>query len=181
MSASRLERLQEREDKDIKTVKESPSLPLSELKKSLKKEQAEKENYAFLALEDNIWYYRDRQNLPRGPCPLNSLRMAWINGIIDENTIVWGQGLEEWVPIRNVSALPALIRNFEVVVLTWAKKKLFMDRQLAQCKAQRMQRIQELKAAKPMSCCAKKAQEATPAMACLSLAMPLPQLKKSEQ
>jgi hypothetical protein len=65
------------------------------------------------ALEDNIWYYRDRASVPRGPCPLTTLRTAWINGVIDEKTLVWGQGLEEWVPVRNVRALPALIRNVE--------------------------------------------------------------------
>jgi len=65
------------------------------------------------ALEDNIWYYRDRASVPRGPCPLTTLRTAWINGVIDENTLVWGQGLEEWVPVRNVRALPALIRTVE--------------------------------------------------------------------
>ena len=41
------------------------------------------------------------------------MRTCWINGTIDEHTLVWGQGLEEWVPLRNVRALPALIRNLE--------------------------------------------------------------------
>jgi hypothetical protein len=76
-------------------------------------EAAADDGCGIAALEDNIWYYRDRMSVPRGPCPLTTLRTAWINGVIDENTLVWGQGLEEWVPVRNVRALPALIRTVE--------------------------------------------------------------------
>ena len=37
----------------------------------------------------NVWYYRDRLSVPRGPCTMPVLREAWSNGVIDENTIVW--------------------------------------------------------------------------------------------
>ena len=36
-----------------------------------------------------------------------------VHGIIDENTLVWGQGLADWLPIRNVRTLVAQIRTME--------------------------------------------------------------------
>ena len=65
------------------------------------------------ALEDNVWYYRDRAGLPRGPCQLSTLRACWVNAIIDEFTIVWGQGLEAWYPIHNVVGLTANIQSYD--------------------------------------------------------------------
>jgi hypothetical protein len=29
--------------------------------------------------------------VPRGPCPLHVLKDCWVQGVIDENTLVWGQ------------------------------------------------------------------------------------------
>lgn len=34
---------------------------------------------------------RDRMSVPRGPCPLHVLKDCWVQGVIDENTLVWGQ------------------------------------------------------------------------------------------
>lgn len=34
---------------------------------------------------------RDRLSTPRGPCSLPVLREAWTQGVIDANTLVWGQ------------------------------------------------------------------------------------------
>eukprot|EP00898_Chlorokybus_atmophyticus_P002102 jgi/Chlat1/2893/Chrsp2S00358 len=70
----------------------------------------------------NTWYYRDRANRPRGPCELGVLRAAWINGIIDRDTIVWGMGLEDWAPLRNVYRLEQDIRTPEVDTLTTLKR-----------------------------------------------------------
>lgn len=33
----------------------------------------------------------DRMSVPRGPCSLPVLREAWTQGVVDENTLVWGQ------------------------------------------------------------------------------------------
>ena len=60
-----------------------------------------------------MWYYRDRAGLPRGPCQLSTLRACWVNAIIDEFTIVWGQGLEAWYPIHNVVGLTANIQSYD--------------------------------------------------------------------
>ena len=38
-------------------------------------------------------YYRDRLSTPRGPCNIWVLRDCWASGVIDENTLMWGQGL----------------------------------------------------------------------------------------
>eukprot|EP00238_Polyblepharides_amylifera_P000755 CAMPEP_0196572352 /NCGR_PEP_ID=MMETSP1081-20130531/2422_1 /TAXON_ID=36882 /ORGANISM="Pyramimonas amylifera, Strain CCMP720" /LENGTH=127 /DNA_ID=CAMNT_0041889649 /DNA_START=332 /DNA_END=718 /DNA_ORIENTATION=+ len=57
---------------------------------------------------------------------MSTLRAAWVEGIVDEHTLVWGLGLEEWLPVRNVRALPSLIRNFETVFLTWFKRVTYM-------------------------------------------------------
>lgn len=58
-------------------------------------------------------YYRDRLDTPRGPCPLPILRQAWVAGVIDEDTLVWGEGLMDWLPIRNVRTLVPQIRSKE--------------------------------------------------------------------
>ena len=41
------------------------------------------------------------------------LRDCWSAGVIDENTLVWGQGLADWLPAKNVNMLIPQIRNFE--------------------------------------------------------------------
>uniref|UniRef100_A0A7S0R4W1 GYF domain-containing protein n=1 Tax=Pyramimonas obovata TaxID=1411642 RepID=A0A7S0R4W1_9CHLO len=178
--ASRLERLQEK-SAEVKPSKPSnSSKPFSRdgANKQLKKDEWEANNYAFLALEDNIWYYRDRASVPRGPAPISTLRQCWINGMIDRNTLVWGQGLEEWVPLRNVRALPQLIHNFETVFLTNLNRAVsaFMPK-----RAHRQAPVTSAPASAPKSTkgtkkgSASKKQEAAPqvAPACLSLAFPI--------
>jgi hypothetical protein len=49
----------------------------------------------------------------RGPCNLHVLRDCWVHGVVDENTLVWGQGLCDWLPIRNVRTLVPQIRTVE--------------------------------------------------------------------
>ena len=60
--------------------------------------------------------------VPRGPCTLHVLRDCWVHGVVDENTLVWGQGLCDWLPIRNVRTLVPQIRTVEgrqhVLILT---------------------------------------------------------------
>ena len=41
------------------------------------------------------------------------LREAWCSGVIDENTLVWGQGLGDWLPVKNVRTLIPQIRTLE--------------------------------------------------------------------
>merc|ERR1711918_116033 len=85
----------------------------------------------------NVWYYRDRLSVVRGPCTLPVLREAWAGGIIDDKTLVWGNGLIDWIPIRNVSLLTSSIRTPEVQLATWFKKKIWFERKLHQVRKMR--------------------------------------------
>mmetsp|Transcript_20883 Transcript_20883/g.51195 ORF Transcript_20883/g.51195 Transcript_20883/m.51195 type:complete len:128 (-) Transcript_20883:521-904(-) len=76
-----------------------------------------------IAIKDNIWYYKDRLNVSRGPCDLKILKSCWINGIIDQNTLVWGQGLDQWIPLKNVRGLLICIRSPEVQLATKISKE----------------------------------------------------------
>lgn len=55
----------------------------------------------------------DRMSVPRGPCPLHVLKDAWVQGAIDENTMVWGHGLYDWLPAKNVKLLLPMVRTPE--------------------------------------------------------------------
>ena len=74
------------------------------------------------ATKKNIWYYRDRLLCVRGPCTLPVLRECWVKGIIDENTLIWGQGLQDYIPVKNVRTLLPQIRTPEVRFATWISK-----------------------------------------------------------
>lgn len=84
--------------------------------------QYEMINYQRMLMRKNIWYYRDRMSVPRGPCPLHVLKDCWVQGVIDENTLVWGGGLYDWLPIKNVKLLIPMIRTPEVQLGAWMKK-----------------------------------------------------------
>lgn len=84
--------------------------------------QYEMINYQRMLLRKNIYYYRDRMSVPRGPCPLHVLKDAWVQGVIDENTLVWGQGLYDWLPAKNIKLLLPMIRTPEVQLGAWMKR-----------------------------------------------------------
>ena len=56
-------------------------------------------------MRTNIWFYRDRTGLPRGPCTLETVRKCYANGIVDQHTLFWGNGLGDWVPLRNIRGM----------------------------------------------------------------------------
>lgn len=85
----------------------------------------------------NVWYYRDRLSVPRGPCAMHVMRHCWMNGVIDENTLVWGQGLVDWLPVRNVRTLVPHIRTVEVQIGTWIKKNLALKPAINRARKQR--------------------------------------------
>lgn len=94
-------------------------------------------DYVRTATAKNIWYYRDRLSTPRGPCSLPVLREAWTQGVIDANTLVWGQGLADWLPIKNVRTLVPQIRTVEVQIATWVKKQFALKPALARARKER--------------------------------------------
>ena len=63
------------------------------------------------AMEDNVFFYRDRTGWARGPCNLECMRKCWVNDIIDEHTLTWCNGLSDFLPIRNVRGLQRHIEN----------------------------------------------------------------------
>jgi hypothetical protein len=74
---------------------------------------------------------------PRGPCSLPVLREAWVNGVIDEQTLVWGQGLSDWLPVKNVRTLVPQIRTVEVQIATWIKKNFALRPALSRARKER--------------------------------------------
>jgi hypothetical protein len=59
----------------------------------------------------NVWFYRDRTGLPRGPCTLNTVRKCYANGIVDQHTLFWGNGLGDWVPLRNIRGMASSLSD----------------------------------------------------------------------
>eukprot|EP00873_Tetraselmis_striata_P012050 jgi/Tetstr1/432314/TSEL_021715.t1 len=100
-------------------------------------EQKQQVDYIRTATKKNVWYYRDRLNTARGPCTMPVMREAWVQGIIDEHTLVWGQGLADWLPVRNVRTLVPQIRTVEVQVATWVKKQFVLKPALEKIRKER--------------------------------------------
>lgn len=61
----------------------------------------------------SMWYYKDRMGVSRGPASIYTLRSCWKNGFIDQDTLIWGSGLMDFLPIKNVRTLVAQIRTPE--------------------------------------------------------------------
>ena len=45
---------------------------------------------------------------------------------MDEHTMMWGNGLGDWIPARNVRGLIPLIRNPPTILMSWIVRK-FVD------------------------------------------------------
>ena len=63
------------------------------------------------------WYYKDRLGRTRGPLELITLKTAWGAGIIDKNTFIWGEDMDEWAPIHMVYGLERAIATWEGLTL----------------------------------------------------------------
>ena len=94
-----------------------------------------------------IYWYRDRSGLPRGPMTIDILKKCWINGIIDENTLMWGNGLGDWVPMRNVRGMAEVLHEPKTVFLKWLTQKVAFPK--ADRRARRQQLYEEGKAGSP--------------------------------
>ncbi|XP_058075089.1 protein TIC 56, chloroplastic [Magnolia sinica] len=73
----------------------------------------EKRYYDFI-MRSGGWYYKDRLGRTRGPLELITLKTAWGAGIIDTNTFIWGEDMDEWAPIGMVYGLEQAIATWEV-------------------------------------------------------------------
>lgn len=72
----------------------------------------EKRYYDFI-MRSGGWYYKDRLGRTRGPCELIQLKTAWGGGIIDKDTFIWGEDMDEWAPIHMVYGLEKAIATWE--------------------------------------------------------------------
>lgn len=57
------------------------------------------------------WYYKDRLGRTRGPMELVNMKTAWAGGIIDRNTFIWGDDMDEWAPISMVYGLEQCVNT----------------------------------------------------------------------
>ncbi|XP_074302070.1 protein TIC 56, chloroplastic-like [Silene latifolia] len=73
----------------------------------------EKRYYDFI-MKTGGWFYKDRLGRSRGPCELIQLKTAWGAGIIDTDTFIWGEDMDEWAPIGMVYGLEPAIATWEV-------------------------------------------------------------------
>lgn len=73
----------------------------------------EKRYYDFI-MRSGGFYYKDRIGRTRGPCELIQLKTAWGAGIIDKYTFIWGEDLDEWVPIGMLYGMERAIATWEV-------------------------------------------------------------------
>ncbi|XP_021888693.1 protein TIC 56, chloroplastic [Carica papaya] len=73
----------------------------------------EKRYYDFI-MRSSGWYYKDRLGRTRGPLELITLKTAWGAGIIDKDTFIWGEDMDEWAPIHMVYGLERAIATWEV-------------------------------------------------------------------
>ncbi|KAJ9545235.1 hypothetical protein OSB04_024942 [Centaurea solstitialis] len=73
----------------------------------------EKRYYDFI-MRSGGFYYKDRIGRTRGPCELIQLKTAWGAGIIDKYTFIWGEDLDEWVPIGALYGMERAIATWDV-------------------------------------------------------------------
>ncbi|XP_050212538.1 protein TIC 56, chloroplastic [Mercurialis annua] len=73
----------------------------------------EKRYYDFI-MKSGGFYYKDRLGRTRGPMEMIQLKTAWGGGIIDKDTFVWGEDLDEWAPIHMIYGMERAIATWEV-------------------------------------------------------------------
>ncbi|KAF7842739.1 protein TIC 56, chloroplastic [Senna tora] len=89
-----------------------PGRPI-DVAQSIGYKKLEKRYYDFV-MRTGGWYYKDRLGRTRGPLELITLKTAWGAGIIDKNTFVWGEDMDEWAPIHMIYGLERAIATWEV-------------------------------------------------------------------
>lgn len=72
--------------------------------------------YADFTMRAGGWYYKDRLGRTRGPMELINLKTAWAAGIVDKNTFIWGDDMDEWAPIGMVYGLQSAVETPDLKV-----------------------------------------------------------------
>ncbi|GLJ37513.1 hypothetical protein SUGI_0762290 [Cryptomeria japonica] len=70
--------------------------------------------YLDFAQRYGSWYYKDRLGRTRGPMELITLRTALAGAIVDKDTFVLGDDMDEWTPIGMVYGLESAVNTFDV-------------------------------------------------------------------
>ncbi|XP_051113831.1 protein TIC 56, chloroplastic [Andrographis paniculata] len=73
----------------------------------------ERRYYDFI-MKSGGFFYKDRLGRTRGPMELIQLKTAWGGGIIDKDTFVWGEDMDEWAPIHMIYGMERAIATWEV-------------------------------------------------------------------
>ncbi|KAH9547209.1 hypothetical protein CY35_11G023100 [Sphagnum magellanicum] len=74
--------------------------------------------YSDYVMRAGGWYYKDRLGRSRGPMELVNLKTAWAAGIVDKNTFIWGDDMDEWAPIGMVYGLETAIATPDIKLAT---------------------------------------------------------------
>ena len=56
-------------------------------------------------------WYVGINGVPLGPVRLSALRQKALQGVIDEDSLVWREGFEEWLPLRTFPELVVLVKE----------------------------------------------------------------------
>ncbi|KAM1038290.1 hypothetical protein ACFX13_033731 [Malus domestica] len=67
-----------------------------------------------IIMRNGGFYSEDRLGRTRAPLELITLKTAWGAGIIDKDTFIWGEDMDEWAPIHMVYGLEPAIATWEV-------------------------------------------------------------------
>ena len=59
----------------------------------------------------DVWYYVDENEEQNGPLDTELMKVLWKNKTIDDSTLVWREGLEEWNEIVELPSLHELLRK----------------------------------------------------------------------
>lgn len=80
------------------------------------------------------WYYADAQRQRQGPVDTDTLRRRLSQGIIDRSSLVWREGLAQWVALHEVAA------ELGLDSAVWARPRP-AGRRLRMCRAKRHCRL----------------------------------------
>ena len=59
-----------------------------------------------------MWYYMDPSHQQQGPIEFPDLAKNWKSCSLSENSLVWGEGMQEW---KRLSEMPELIHEMDAV------------------------------------------------------------------
>ena len=65
---------------------------------------------------------------------IHDMRNCWIKGVIDEHTIVFADGYEEWAPVNKVQELQWCIKTPEVRIMSFVERMRQRAQGLAACR-----------------------------------------------